>query len=163
MTYKLHVDNFSVVDPEADGGRGLDVTFEVDPDLYLGCGRALGNVPGRRIANQAALVLVELGIDGSASHRVRVDHTGNMPGPNDDPALFADAFNYPRGGGYVEILTDAIESLTALRDQLEAFRSAEEYKADARDAGRLGRCSRCGMTEVAMVHRATANGHPFSA
>jgi len=123
--YQLDVEAFSLF---ADGAS---VHYEADPDLSIGVNLALtGNRDVR--ANQAALVLIELGIDGHETHRVRVDRTGNYPGPGEDAADYADAFNYPRSGSEAFILGDAIEACQAVLDQLFAMRTAEEARlADA--------------------------------
>lgn len=136
--YRLDVEAFSLYDGESN------ITFELDNDLYIGVDRALGNPQDRaermakpRLASQAALVLVELGIDGENSHRVRVARTGNIPGPGDSPERWEDAFNYPTHGEAF-ILGDAIAACQALLDQLLVMRTAEEARAAEHNALSIG-------------------------
>jgi hypothetical protein len=120
-SHSLDVERFSLYDGDTS------MHFESDPDLYLGCSRALGNAPGKPRASQAALVLVELGVDGCPTHVVRVDRTGNYPGPGDDPARYQDSFNYPGGqSGNALMMRDAITALQAVLDQLLTMQSVTE-------------------------------------
>jgi len=125
--YRLDVEAFSL----SDGETCID--FELDNDLYVGVDRALGNPQdpverqGGRCASQAALVLIELGIDGSPQHRVRLERTGNIPGPGESWDDYDDVFNYPRNGEAF-ILGDAIEACQAVLDQLLAMRTADEVR-----------------------------------
>ena len=145
--YELAVEAFSLFneDKNDDAPDRLPIVlFEVDPELYHGVDVALGNpqdvaerLGRRRLASQAALVLIELGIDGESTHRVRVDRTGNRSLPGEDPALYDDAFNYPRGGEAL-ILGDAVEALQAVVDQLLVMRSVAEARQAERNAVTIG-------------------------
>lgn len=136
--YRLDVEAFTLSDGETN------VHFELDNDLYIGVDRALGNPQDRgeraartRLASQAALVLVELGIDGERTHRVRLERTGNIPGPGEDRGRYEDAFNYP-ASGEAFILGDAIEALQAVLDQLLVMRTADEAREAERNAVTIG-------------------------
>lgn len=135
--YRLDVEAFSLL---SDDETCID--FQLDNDLYVGVDRALGNNPDPakrkgKIASQAALVLIELGIDGNRTHRVRLERTGNIPGPGDDPSDYETAFNYPRSGEAF-ILGDAIEACQAVLDQLLVMRTAEEARDAERNAVTIG-------------------------
>ncbi len=98
--------------------------FEDSPDLFVQY-RPEGH------GDFAGLVVVELGIDGELMHRVRTDV--HRAGGRDD----ADAYGYC--GNRVAALEDAIEALTAVRDQLAAMRPAGEVQAAERNAFEIGR------------------------
>jgi hypothetical protein len=181
-SYQLGVEQFSLFDRDGD----TILHFEVDPDLYVGCKDAIVGAGGHPHPSMAGLVLIELGIDGYPTHRVRVERTGNIPGPDDDPRLYDDAFNYEREEAPVAMLDDAINALQALRDQLDVMQTAEKVREQERSAFSLGAdagaygmvkpaeslddergvssvdtpgCGRCGMAADAMIHHASANGH----
>lgn len=138
--FRLSVESFALFN---DAGA---VHFEADDDLSIGVSRALGNPDDpaerqrRRLASQAGLVLIELGIDGDPAHRVRVQRTGNYPGPGEDRSLYEDAHNYPTRaeGGDALILGDAIEALQAVLDQLLVMRTADEARAAEHNALSIG-------------------------
>ncbi len=133
--YSLTVEAFDLHDGETS------IHFKVDPDLYVGVDRALGNDPARRgrpCAQQAALVLIELGIDGNKVHRVRVERTGNSPGPDDDPQWYEDAFNYNRDEASASIVEDAVTALQAVLAQILVMRTPEQVTAFERAAYELG-------------------------
>jgi hypothetical protein len=100
--YSIMIERFSLHDN--DSGRTLH--YERDEDLHMHTKAA------RRGGDVAAVLLVELGIDGSECHQARLDFGTRCP---DD-----DAFAYRVLGDEVRVLTDAIETLTALRDVLSA-------------------------------------------
>lgn len=102
MSTATSIEQFSLY---ADGGKAL--SFEQDMDLHVHTKAARGGGRG----SVAAVVLVELGIDGYEAHRARLDY-GLVP--LDD----TEAFRYDRGRDEVRVLTDAIDALTALRDEL---------------------------------------------
>lgn len=123
--YKLDVEAFSLFDRTEGEDKRPIVHFEVDPDLYVTARAARGG------GVSAGLVLVDLGIDGYLTHRVRVD---TRPVRSDsDP----EAFDYE--GDRLHALDDAIEALTAVRDQLAAMRPAPEVQAAERNAFEIGR------------------------
>lgn len=103
--YALDVERFTLADPSANDGYGSTRHFENDAELRHGCRDALG------AGSQAALLLIELGIDGADSHRVRLEH---------QPVREPDAVNYKRDD--VAALDAAIETLTAIRDELARMR-----------------------------------------
>lgn len=113
--YALDVERFTLSD------QARTRHFEGDAELRLGCKGALDG------GSQAALVLIELGIDGYDSHRVRIEH---------QPVLDPDALTYQRDD--VAALDAAIETLTAIRDQLAAMRSVEDAAARELRAFDLG-------------------------
>lgn len=138
--FRLSVESFALFNNDSA------VSFEADDDLSIGVSRALGNPTDpaermrSRLASQAALVLIELGIDGDPSHRVRVQRTGNFPGPGEDRGLYEDAYNYPTraDGGDALILGDAIEACQAILDQLLVMRTADEARAAEHNALSIG-------------------------
>lgn len=98
---KVGIEAFSLF--EQDGDQ-RSFHYEYDHDLTVNTKAASQG------GEVAALLLVELGIDSYPAHRVRLgvgvcDREG-------------DAFFYESSGDEVRILTDAIETLTALRDRL---------------------------------------------
>lgn len=151
--YRIAVENFSLYDGETS------LHFERDMDLYVEAGRALSHPAGAPKGRQAALVLIELGIDGEHAHRVRVDQTSYLfcPGPGEDPSLYDGAFVYPHQNPETFILSDALEAVEALLERLRAMNATEQAPAAPVD----GRC-RCGLLADALVHNATANGHDFA-
>lgn len=83
--------------------------YERDVDLTVG-------VKGASRGGQVAgVVLVELGIDGNDMHMARLNFNW-VDGASEDAAVFHYAL--PSGDDEVRALTDAIECLTVLRDQL---------------------------------------------
>lgn len=106
--YRVSVDELTLYDSEAN--RVLH--YERDHDLTVQAKAA------NRGGEIAALLLIELGIDGAETHQARLDF-GIIKGSEGDGA-----FRYNRGGDEVRVLTDAIETLTALRDQLERVTAA---------------------------------------
>lgn len=105
--YALDVERFTLSNSSANDGYGRTRHFEGDAELHHGCRAALGS------GSQAALLLIELGIDGADSHRVSIEH---QPPSVLDP----DAVHYGRDD--VAALDDAIETLTAIRDELARMR-----------------------------------------
>lgn len=100
--YRVSVDELSLYDAET----GLSLHFERDHDLYISTKAA------QRGGELAAVVVMELGIDGYACHRARLDFGAMFPSEGEE------LFHYSRSGDEVRALTDAIDTLTALRDQL---------------------------------------------
>ncbi|MDO9498102.1 MAG: hypothetical protein Q7J48_20530 [Nocardioides sp.] len=108
-TYRASVGELSLHDPES--GRNLH--FERDHDLTVETKRA------NRGGEIAAVLLIELGIDGCETHQARLDF-GHITGAYNDP----EAFHYALTGDEVRALTDAIDTLTALRDELARMTTA---------------------------------------
>lgn len=106
--YRVSVDELTLHDAAGDG-RSLH--YERDHDLTVNTKTALGG------GTQAAIILLELGIDGHETHRARLDFGFN---PAEDGE---EVFTYDRRGDEVRALTDAIDTLTALRDHLESATS----------------------------------------
>lgn len=116
-TYSLDVEAFTL----SDGTTNLH--YEADDDLAVNSKQARGG------GSVAGLVFLELGIDGYRTHRARVDVLGG----SEDP----EAYTY--GLDRLAVLNDAIEALTATRDQLAAMRSVQETRQQERNAFELGR------------------------
>lgn len=100
--YSTEVGALSLYDAEA----GVSLDFERDRDLSVNLKEA------RRGGDAAAFVLVELGIDGNAAHHARLDFGCIFPSEGED------RFHYSLTGDEVRALTDAIDTLTILRDRL---------------------------------------------
>lgn len=101
--YEVTVESF-VVRQEASDQQWV---YERDEDLSIGIRRAQD---GR--GSHAGVLLVELGIDGYPCHRARLDF-GYLKDADEE------AFNYDRSpDAELRALTDAIETLTILRDEL---------------------------------------------
>lgn len=100
--YQVLVDGLSLY---AESGDSLH--YERDHDL------SLHTKPARRGGEVAAVVLVELGIDGNTCHQARLDFGTLFPKAGED-----DLFHYSLMGDEVRALTDAIDTLTEIRDQL---------------------------------------------
>lgn len=105
---QLDVEAFSLYG--TDQTRGNHVHYEADDDLTVQCARALGS--GQR----AGLVLVELGIDGYETHKVRVECGAVIIDHAEDETVL----HY--GGDKVAALDDALAAIEAVRDKLEAIR-----------------------------------------
>lgn len=102
----LEVESFTVsLDRGSEYGTARH--FERDHDLEVGVKGA------RRGGTVAGIVLVELGIDGYDTHLARVDFG----------SVDRDAECRYRTGDSVRALTDAIDCLTLLRDQLARMES----------------------------------------
>lgn len=98
-SYRVSVDELSLY----DAGTGRSLHYEHDHDLRV-------NVkPAIRGGDQAALILIELGIDGGDCHQARLDI---------GPCWEDGTFCYEKTGDEVRAITDAIDTLAALRDQL---------------------------------------------
>lgn len=101
MTYRTNVESLNLY--ASDGDQILH--YEEDHDLHVHCKAA------NRGGTTAGLVLVELGIDGYETHRVRFNvGSGHLEE--------TEAFRYALQGDEVRALTDAINAMTALRDEL---------------------------------------------
>jgi len=100
-TYEVAVDNLSL-----HHASGESLHYERDRDLTIHTKAA------KRGGEFAAVVLVELGIDGYACHQARLDFGTLHPKEGEE------MFHYERTGDEVRALNDAIETLTAIRDQL---------------------------------------------
>lgn len=98
--YEVRVEALNLYATEAD--RSYD--YERDGDLTVNCAAA------HRGGTVAGLILVELGIDGNEMHRVRLDFGVGETHP--------DAYRLRRSGDEVRALTDAIDAMTALRNEL---------------------------------------------
>lgn len=90
---------------DGDGSRH----YERDHDLFINAKSATDG------GETAALVLIELGIDGNRTHRAKFDFGLAEPSP--------DGFTYERDVE-VRALSDAIETPTALRDRMAAMLDA---------------------------------------
>lgn len=101
--YELRLEQFEITN--RDSGRSW--VFELDEDLSINVKPAQAQHGG----SAAAVVLIELGIDGYDVHHARLDFGGSIP---HEEGLFT----YARTGDEVKALTDAIETLTVLRDEL---------------------------------------------
>ena len=95
---QLDVEAFSLYGTDKTRGN---VHYEADDDLS---------------GQLAGLVLVELGIDGYETHKVRVDLSAVMIDHAEDETVL----HY--GGDKVAALDDALAAIEAVRDQLEAMR-----------------------------------------
>ena len=115
-TPRLEVEAFTLRTDETH------VHFETDHDLMVTCKAATGG------GSHAGLVLVQLGIDGYRTHRAQLDLSAFA---DDD-----DAVHY--NGSQVDALTDAIDALTAARDQLEVMQTVHEARAAERNAFEIG-------------------------
>ncbi len=93
-------------------GRTFDYVRDADLSGVLG-DEFTKHVGG---GHRAGLVVVELGIDGYEAHRVRVD-VGIIPPEH------TDVLRYRNSGDEVRMLTDAIEAMTAIRDELARVQS----------------------------------------
>ena len=98
--YRTTVESLSLY---ATDEVGASVHYQLDPDLHA---RTKAASDGGEVS---AVVFVELGIDGYATHGVRLDYGVAEP----------DGLNVYRHGDEVRALTDAIEAMTAVRDELE--------------------------------------------
>lgn len=112
--YRLDIEAFTLRSDQTD------VHYEADSDLF---------VDYRPKGDRAGLVMVELGIDGYRSHRVRTD----VQRFAEDPEMFTYA------GDRIAALDDAIEALSAVRDQLATMRTPEQAEAGQRNAFDIGR------------------------
>ena len=116
----LEVEAFSLYGDDDTG----HVHFEDDGNLFVHY-----SPNGTRMPNLAGLLVVELGIDGYRSHRVRAE-VRNFRN------VAPDEFAY--SGDRVAALNDAIDALTAVRDQLEVMRTPNEARAAEHNAIRIG-------------------------
>ena len=99
----LNVEAFNLYDQ--DGGS---VHYVDDSDVFIDY-----TPHGIKGADFAGLIVLELGIDGYRTHRVRTEVRH----------FAADDETFTYGGDRLTALNDAIEALTAVRDQLRAMKS----------------------------------------
>lgn len=116
-TYEVGADAFTLTartdNPERRTGPQT-IHYERDHDLMVTCKNA------NRGGTQAGLVLIELGVDGYECHTVRLDMM--RPGQDDDE------YHYASSGDEVWALTDAIEALTAVRDQIARIQGGGPFQ-----------------------------------